>query len=204
MDKEYKQLTMNVLTNESDELSLSIFNENFDNLFNSLKIEYKKNGVVCFSGNRPTCLPWQYNEDCELFRVFKLRLEKVLQLFIENGYTKFISGMAMGFDLISAEVLLKLKENQNNLCLECAVPCLNQTKGWRYDYIIRYQKVLNKADKVVFTSNYKYFDGCYMIRNRYMVDSSDYVLGCQIKQSSGTKSTLVYARKKQKNIIVLH
>lgn len=203
MEKDFKQLKMNGFDGESEVVTLSVFDVNFEKVFNNLKIQYKKNGVVCFTGNRPTGLPWQYNEDCELFKEFKTKLEKIIQLFIENGYTKFITGMAMGFDLISAEIVLKIKEENKNIYLECAVPCLNQTRGWTGDYITRYQKVLDKADNVVFTSNYAYFDGCYMVRNRYLVDSSDFVLGCQIKHSAGTKSTLDYARKKQKNIIIL-
>ena len=71
----------------------------------------------------------------------------------------------MGFDITAAEVVLELK-NDFDIILECAIPCLNQTSGWKEDYKKRYQNVINNADLVTYTSNYNYFDGCYQIRNK--------------------------------------
>lgn len=199
-----KQIVMNEVVNNQDEvISISIFDVNFYKSLEDLNIKYKENGVVCFTGNRPTSLPWKYNEDCELCKEFKHRLKDVLLKCISFGYRRFITGMAMGFDIICAELILELKIEGNDIDLECAVPCLNQTRGWKNDYQIRYQNILDKANNVLFTSNYAYFDGCYMIRNRYMVDSADLVLGCQLKQSSGTKMTIQYAEKINKQLIVL-
>ena len=184
------------------EILLSIF---YDDSYKILNDNITKcyNGVVCFTGNRPSSLPWQYNEDCEVCKEFKLRLEILIKYLIGYGYNKFITGMAMGFDLIAAEIVLKLKQSGENVELECALPCLNQTDNWKSDYIKRYKSVLDCADKITLTSSYNYFNGCYSVRNQYMVNNADIVLGCQLKPSSGTKATISFAKKNNKLILVI-
>ena len=109
----------------------------------------------------------------------------------------------MGFDLLVAEILIELKKKYANIYIEGAKPCINQTNGWGRDYVIRYNLVLNNIDKTTLTSNFSYYNGCYQIRNKYMVDSSDLVVGCQLNKSAGTESTINYAIKKNKNIILI-
>jgi len=204
MDKEFGQIKMdNLINNEKMQVSISIFDVNFYACIENLNIKKVQDGVVCLTGNRPSSLPWQYNESCELCAEFKSRIKNFFKLLINKGYTKFISGLAMGFDIIATEVLLELKNDGCKVFIEGAVPCLNQTKGWKKDYIDRYKVILNALDKVTFTSNYAYFEGCYIIRNKYMVDNSSLVVGCQLKKSSGTKSTLDYALKQNKDIVLI-
>ena len=38
--------------------------------------------------------------------------------------------MALGVDMICAEIVLSLKKKYKNVVLECAIPCLNQEKQW--------------------------------------------------------------------------
>ena len=203
MERLVKQIGMEGISEENELLAFSIFDNGFDELLKSDFILPIKNGTVCLTGNRPASLPWKYNEDCEFCLLFKERLKKFFVKLVELGYSKFISGLAMGFDIIATEILIKLKSEGYDIFIEGAVPCLNQTRGWKNDYIKRYQNVLDSLDKVTFTSNYAFFEGCYQIRNRYMVDNSDLIVGCQIKKSAGTKSTLEYAQKLKKNIIIL-
>ena len=70
----------------------------------------------------------------------------IIEKAILNGYTYFISGMALGIDMICAEIVLKLKKKYKNIILECAIPCLNQEKQWSLSEQERYRKILHKAD----------------------------------------------------------
>jgi len=206
MDRVVKLNFDNFLNNDFslNEFEFNLNDTKFDCSVLIKELELVNDKTVCFTGNRPANLPWKYNEDCELCKLLKIQLKNVLETLIKIGFTKFISGMAMGFDIIASEVLLQLKDEKNyDVCLECALPCLDQTKGWGSDYKKRHQHILNKADKVTFVNNKNYFIGCYEIRNQYMVDNSSLVVACLFKKSAGTMSTLNYARKNNKKIIIL-
>lgn len=162
-----------------------------------------KGYIVCFTGNRPASLPWKFNEDCELFLAFKNSLYNLIKSLIENGARYFITGMAMGFDLIAAEVVLELKSIYPEVKLECAIPCMNQCKGWIEGYKKRYNKIIESSDKVTYLTDKNYFEGCFHVRNRYMVDKSDLVLACSFSTGGGTASTIKYASSKNKNLIII-
>ena len=158
---------------------------------------------VCETGHRPKNLPWGYNEKSSECKKFKHNLTKLLKQLIKEGCTYFVSGMAMGVDMIFAETILKLKE-KNDLTLEAAIPCENQTKGWTAEYIERYNKILSKADVVTYVSK-KYTNDCMMKRNKYMVDGCDYVVAvCKEGLHGGTKNTIEYAKKSNKKIYFIN
>lgn len=163
-----------------------------------------KEKTCCFTGHRPKSLPWKYKENGKEFKIFSKELTHQIELFINNGYEYFISGMAIGVDLISAEIILKLKKKHPNIKLECAVPCLDQTKGWEKSFINRYNKVIKKADKTTYVSNTHYFNGCMQKRNKYMVDNSSALIAVYDgKSPGGTKQTIDYAKSKQLQTIII-
>ena len=61
-----------------------------------------KNEVCCFSGHRPSDLPWKFKEKGIRFLFFRFRLKTILKKLIKQGYATFVSGMALGADLILA------------------------------------------------------------------------------------------------------
>lgn len=67
--------------------------------------------TCCFTGHRPQSLPWKFNEQDERCLKMKEQLRNEIIKAIKNGYTTFISGMALGFDMICAEIVLELKKN---------------------------------------------------------------------------------------------
>lgn len=156
---------------------------------------------ICFTGHRPNHLPWGHNEDCDLCEAFKTKLNFLLKECVDAGFETFISGVALGFDTIACEAVLSLKEKYSYIDLNLAIPCKNQSEKWGIEDKQRYNKLLESANPIYVSSDY--FKGCYNKRNRFMVDSSDLVIACFNGQSGGTKSTLNYAMKKQKNIIIL-
>lgn len=99
---------------------------------------------ICFTGHRPNGLPWKYNEKSESCVYFKKVMYSILEKAILNNYTYFISGMALGVDMICAEIVLELKKKYKNVFLECAIPCKNQSSKWSLEQQKRYNLILKK------------------------------------------------------------
>ena len=158
-------------------------------------MDNRKFYTCCFTGHRPNKLPWGYKEKGIRFLLFKNKLRKTIIKAIKNGYKYFISGMALGSDMICAEIVLKLKKKHPNIELECAIPCINQTEKWIIDNINRYNTVLSKADKVTYVSNKPYFNGCMQKRNKYMITSSSLLIAVYNCLSGGTHLTIELAKE---------
>lgn len=158
--------------------------------------------TICFTGHRPNHLPWGFNEDCDVCKSFLEKLDILLSLCVECGVETFISGVALGFDTFACESVLKLKKINQNIDLVLAIPCKNQSEKWGENDKKRYDKIISKANPV-FVSN-EYFQGCFTKRNHFMVDKADLVIACFNGMNGGTKSTVEYAIKKSKNILILH
>lgn len=128
-------------------------------------------------------------------------LDRVILNLIKSGTRNFYCGMAMGFDLIAAEIVLRYKESYDIRLCAC-VPCEEQSKFYSIKDKGRYEKILCACDeKIVFSQ--EYVEGCMQERDRFMVDNSD-VLVCYLRKNrGGTFYTVNYARKHDKKIIEL-
>ena len=161
--------------------------------------------TCCFTGHRPKTLPWGYNESDLRCVSFKSNIKYTLEnLIVEDGCEKFISGMAMGADMICAEVVLSLKNIYPNIKLECAVPNYAFTENWPDSEARKFSSILTRADGIKYVSVSKvYSKRDLMLRNIYMVDSSDIVIAVYINgESGGTKNTIDYAKSQNKKIII--
>ncbi|MCQ2455135.1 MAG: DUF1273 domain-containing protein [Clostridia bacterium] len=136
---------------------------------------------------------------------FDNRLIKAICDLAESGVNIFFSGMAMGFDIISAEAVLYVRALRPdfNIKLIAAIPFENQSAGFGEKWKSRYDKVLSECDSVVLVSD-RYYSGCYFARNKYMVDNSDVVVAYFDGKTGGTKNTLAYAEKLGRAIINLY
>ncbi len=159
------------------------------------------NLVACFTGYRSQKLPWGFNEKNERCLQMTKLLEKEIVNTIKEGYCHFISGMAIGFDMIAAEIVLKLK-SKYNIILECAIACKNQEKKWSLQLQTRYQNILKQADIIWCGKDY-YVDGCMLERNYYMVNQSSKIIALFDGKSGGTKKTLEYAKQQRLQITIL-
>ncbi len=151
--------------------------------------------VACFSGHRN--LP----QDCTELQA---NLEKAIVELIERGIIFFGSGGAVGFDLLAATTVLKLKEDYPHIRLVMVLPCPpeQQSSYCNDEQKKRYYEILEQADKVRILSP-QYTDKCMHYRNRHMVDCSAYLI-CYLRQhSGGTFYTVNYAERKGLNILRL-
>lgn len=159
--------------------------------------------TACVTGHRPDKLVWGKNLNDDL-RLDYLR-ETVLNLrfLINDGYTRFISGGALGVDLDFAELVLKLKENGEDISLEMAVPCPEQCKYWTAEEKERYKNICARADEVTMLYD-RYTPFVMQARNRYMVDKSECVLCCYNgSRSGGTYQTIKYAQTKKRKLLLI-
>jgi len=157
-------------------------------------ITIDKQRTCSFTGHRPHKLPWGYNEADPRCVDMKQRVRNRLVSLIDSGYNTFITGMAIGFDIMCAEIVLELKGGYPDIKLIGAVPCENQYAKWNENEIARYKDVLSRLDDI--RCIYKYYvDGCMNERNKYMVDCSSCIIAMHCGGAGGTANTIKYAKE---------
>lgn len=179
-------------------------NDNLEKMRNRLKeknIELSKI-TCCFTGHRPQKLPWGFNEDDERCIEMKRKLKQEIINSIKNGYINFITGMALGFDMICAEMVLELKKTYPHIKLIGAIPCKDQYKVWKAEQIERYKEILTHCDCVRCLYD-KYTDNCMLERNDYMLNNSSLVIALYDGKGGGTGYTIKKAQSKNLNIVII-
>ncbi len=120
-------------------------------------------------------------------------LDRVILNLIKSGTEEFLCGMAVGFDLAAAEIVLKYKKDYPIRLIACA-PCDNQDRFFKGAEAEKYKRILESCDDYIVLAP-KYYAGCMHARDRFMVDNCD-VLVCYLrKKSGGTFYTVNYARR---------
>lgn len=149
----------------------------------------------CFTGHRPEKLNLSEEQAAML-------LENEIQKAIERQFTTF-TGMAKGVDIIAAEIVLRLREQDSRLKLICALPYPNFGQRWCLEWKGRLQSILNRADEIYPVSptcSYR----SYQQRNEWMCRHADLVIAVFNGKRGGTKNTLEYARTLQIPCVIIH
>lgn len=121
-----------------------------------------------------------------------------LERIIQEGYTTFYCGMALGFDLAALECLIDLKERYH-VRIDACIPFRGQEKKYPQEERERYKKLLAKCDVVHILSD-AYYQGCYLARDRFMVDHCDLLYAYCTRKEGGTAYTVNYADSKGREI----
>lgn len=140
--------------------------------------------TVCFTGHR--VIP--HEEHAALTE----RLDALLESLYHRGYRDFISGAAVGFDVLAAERVIALKTRFPEVHLRLAIPCSTQSERWNAADCERYERMVYNADSIHVLSQ-QYYPGCMQVRNRFMVDRSALCLCYLTHHRGGTMSTVAYA-----------
>lgn len=141
----------------------------------------------CFTGHRPEKMAVPEQQMAAL-------LETEIRKAIDGQFTTFISGMAKGVDVVAAEIVLRLREQDNRLKLICALPHPGFGLHWGGGWTERFKKVLAQADlDLTICPRFSY--ASYQARNEWMCRHSGLVIAVFNGERGGTKNTLNYAKR---------
>lgn len=140
----------------------------------------------CFTGHRPQKM--QISES-----KLKLLIEEAIVDAIQQGYITFISGMAIGYDIIAAETVLMLRTQYPHIHLICALPHPDFETRWRKEWQCRYHRILSQADLIKVVSPC-YSLASYQCRNEWMVSKSSLVIAAYNGTAGGTRNTIAFAK----------
>jgi len=123
----------------------------------------------------------------------------VFDLIENRGVTTFYVGNNGRFDALSVGAVRAVKQRYKDVRLILVVPKMNSTIKNNKDYYSdMYDEVLIPAE-----SDAAHYKAMITVRNRWMVDNSDYLITYIRKDHGGAYSTYKYAKKKNINIVEL-
>lgn len=174
-------------------------------VFTDLNFDFEadEEKVCSFTGYRPGKLPFLADKKSEKYQSLRKLLKAEIIGLAQKNITFFQTGMARGIDLLCGEIVLEIRK-EFDVHLFCAIPCKNQCCGWSGADVEAYNKLLSAASGVTYITSENYRDGCMMKRNRFLVDTSQYILAVYDGQRGGTMSTINYAKKKKRTIIIIN
>ena len=154
---------------------------------------FKKLHTCCFTGHRPEKLNMTEKE-------VKDRLRKAIRDAIQDGFTTFITGMARGVDIWSAEIVLEERKSNDQIMLICVPPFEGFEKSWGFAEKNKYKNIVKKADFVKYIC-VAYSKKSFQMRNCYMVDNSSRIISVYNGEKGGTQNTIKYAKTKKIEVI---
>ncbi len=153
-----------------------------------------KEKTVCFTGHREIA-----PADCLLLKV---RLRETVEGLIQEGYERFVTGGALGFDTLAAETVLALQKLHPHIRLTLILPCRDQADRWSEPARRTYAAIKQRADEVIYTAD-QYSRGCMQVRNRRLVAESAVCVAYLNKPAGGTAYTVRVAEQQGLSIIHL-
>ena len=122
------------------------------------------------------------------------RLTSAISEAYDHGIMNFISGFALGIDLMAAQLVQSLKCNLPGISLTAAIPFEGQAERYNiYDKRV-YRRLLELADKVIVLSDC-YYPRCFLDRDEFMVENASYLIAYYDgREKGGTYCTVKKAR----------
>lgn len=154
------------------------------------------NKTCCFTGHKPEKIKEDIN-------IIKANLAKEIRKAIDLGYDTFITGMADGVDIWAAEIVLEIKEQNDNIKLICAVAYNGTEKERTLEKQEKFHDILGRSDGIEYM-NRKFATWVFFARDEWMVDRASYVIAVFNGTSGGTEHTLKYAEKKERTIVYVN
>lgn len=112
------------------------------------------------------------------------------------GATEVITGMALGFDQIIAEVCLAM-----GIPFIAAIPCKDQEKLWTKPQQEKYHLLLSQASRLVMVDEGEYAPWKMMKRNQWIVDNCVQMLSYwNGSKEGGTAHCLRYAKQQKRPV----
>lgn len=161
-----------------------------------------KASSCAFTGHRENKLPWRGDEDDPRCRELKRCIYDAVAAVYMDGVRHYLCGMATGCDMYFCEAVLALRGEHPEVTVEAAIPFEGQSKQWTAENRRRYDRLVTECDYQTVISR-GYTQDCFMRRNRYMVDSADWLIAAYDGMPGGTRATILYAMRRGSRIIQL-
>ena len=139
-----------------------------------------KNITAAFSGHR-------HYDGCADERLYT-RLEGLYA----QGYRRFLSGMAWGFDLAAAEQVIKLRECHHDVELVVVEPYADFRKLFHGADARRYDAIVEGATQRVVVGEDVGREN-FFLRNQYLVEQASCLIAWWNGEKGGTAYTVKYA-----------
>ncbi len=160
--------------------------------------------IASFTGHRPDKFSFKYDEQHINCIKLKYTLINEIEKLYSKGVKIFLTGCALGVDIWCGEIVLNLMQIYDDIQLYCILPCKNQDKIWNDSYKKRFENLINNCTKSILIQQ-DYSKDCFFKRNKYLVDKANIILAVYniSLNKSGTKNTLNYAIKENKETIII-
>ena len=150
-------------------------------------VELRKK-TCCFTGHRD--IPTDRTQE-----IAERTANEVRRLIVNHGVRFFGVGGAIGYDMLAARVLFRLKETEfPDIKVILVYPFDGFTDRWLPTQIADHQRLLPKYDKVVCVCDRPSREA-YLTRDRHLVDGSAYCITYCTRNYGGTAYTVCYARQ---------
>ncbi len=124
----------------------------------------------------------------------QLLSERILEVY-HHGCRNFLSGGAVGFDLLAAEVVLSLKALCRDISLVLVIPFDGQDEKYSHEDKLMYERILREANQVIVINETGYDVAAYHLRNDFLVRHSSHIIAYSNGRGKGTRSTIKLAKK---------
>lgn len=131
--------------------------------------------VLGVTGRRPGYFPWGYDESDPRCLAFLDELGRIVLERVGSGFDTFVSGMALGTDMMFAEVVLGLRRSVPGIRLVAEVPFHGQSSRWPRGSRDRYDSIRAETDEWN-VHRASYDPSAFAERNRAIVERSDEIL----------------------------
>ena len=124
------------------------------------------------------------------------KIKDRLCALIEAGVEIFYNGLAIGFDLLTAELILQLKKDYPSIRLCGCVPFYGQEKYYNAEDAALYRKIYSSCDEIVILDE-EYHKNSYFKRNDYMIDHADLLFAfCKDSHGGSAYTVRNFIKKK--------
>ena len=166
--------------------------------------DMSKKLTCAFTGHCPSSYRFGYDEEHPDCAKIKILMATQIGALIGNGVRTFLTGMALGADLWSAEIVLRFKKDYPDIRLIAVLPCETQADKWSVEQRERYFNILAECDETVYISRH-YTKDCIFERNRWIIDHSTFVIAVYNgTPKGGTAYVVKYAYSQHCYVIIIN
>ncbi len=134
-----------------------------------------KNKTVSFMKNYTYTYKFEIVEHTKTYKKLKQLLTQKISTAINNGYTNFITGLNLGFDMLCAEIVIEIRKTNKNIKLIAALAYEKQFNLLNYNHKIQFFNILEDCDEIrCLYLNYNKI--CYKERLNYMLNNSSLII----------------------------